>query len=94
MVHGAGQERSIIPTAQHTACTIEMTNLLKRVDVAVIDEIQVSLAALKHSPHYLLLTTWLLMTESWQVLLCWSNVYPCLIVVVLRGSGECAANRG
>ncbi len=37
----SGQERSIIPTAQHTACTIEMTNLLKRVDVAVIDEIQV-----------------------------------------------------
>ena len=39
----SGQERSIIPTAQHTACTIEMTNLLKRVDVAVIDEIQVGL---------------------------------------------------
>ena len=27
-----------MPTAQHTACTIEMTNLVKRVDVAVIDE--------------------------------------------------------
>lgn len=39
----AGQERSVLPTAQHTACTIEMTNLKKRVDVAVIDEIQVSL---------------------------------------------------
>lgn len=38
----AGQERSILPTAEHTACTIEMTNLQKRVDLAVIDEIQVT----------------------------------------------------
>lgn len=37
-----------MPSAQHTACTIEMTNLVKRVDVAVIDEIQVSTAAHKH----------------------------------------------
>ena len=37
-----------MPSAQHTACTIEMTNLTKRVDVAVIDEIQVSTAAHKH----------------------------------------------
>lgn len=37
-----GQERKELPFAQHTACTIEMTNLQKRVDVAVIDEIQVS----------------------------------------------------
>ncbi|BDA46196.1 ATP-dependent RNA helicase SUPV3L1, mitochondrial [Coccomyxa sp. Obi] len=35
-----GQERKELPFAQHTACTIEMTNLAKRVDVAVIDEIQ------------------------------------------------------
>ena len=31
----------MLPSAQHTACTIEMTNLSKRVDVAIIDEIQV-----------------------------------------------------
>jgi hypothetical protein len=37
----AGQERKEVPFAEHTACTIEMTNLNKRVDVAVIDEIQV-----------------------------------------------------
>ena len=38
---GAGQERKEVPFASHTACTIEMTNLQRRVDVAVIDEIQV-----------------------------------------------------
>ena len=32
----------MLPTAEHTACTIEMTNLQKRVDLAVIDEIQVN----------------------------------------------------
>lgn len=31
----------MLPSAQHTACTIEMTNLSRRVDVAIIDEIQV-----------------------------------------------------
>ena len=39
----AGQERKEVPFANHTACTIEMTNLQRRVDVAVIDEIQVGL---------------------------------------------------
>ena len=42
-VGAAGQERKEVPFASHTACTIEMTNLHRRVDVAVIDEIQVSL---------------------------------------------------
>ena len=37
----AGQERLEVPGAVHTACTIEMANLGARVDVAVIDEIQV-----------------------------------------------------
>lgn len=40
---GTGQERKEIPFAQHTACTIEMTNLQRRVDVAVVDEIQVAI---------------------------------------------------
>lgn len=31
----------MVPFAEHTACTIEMANLQKRVDIAVIDEIQV-----------------------------------------------------
>lgn len=35
-----GQERKHVPGATHTACTIEMANLTRRVDVAVIDEIQ------------------------------------------------------
>eukprot|EP00898_Chlorokybus_atmophyticus_P005027 jgi/Chlat1/5525/Chrsp369S05340 len=35
-----GQERISIPFAHHAACTIEMANINKLVDVAVIDEIQ------------------------------------------------------
>lgn len=35
-----GQERREVPGARHTACTVEMMNLEKLVDVAVIDEIQ------------------------------------------------------
>ena len=31
----------MVPGAEHTSCTIEMANLARRVDVAVIDEIQV-----------------------------------------------------
>ena len=68
---GAGQERSIIPAAQHTACTIEMTNLLKRVDVAVIDEIQVGSAA----PAFFYAHCSDCPTmESWQLLRCWSTL--------------------
>lgn len=35
-----GQERREVPGAAHTACTVEMANLNQRVDVAVLDEIQ------------------------------------------------------
>lgn len=35
-----GQERRTVPGSSHVACTVEMTNLNKRVDVAVVDEIQ------------------------------------------------------
>lgn len=35
-----GEERHLIPGARHTACTVEMMNPNKEVDVAVIDEIQ------------------------------------------------------
>ena len=30
-----------MPGATHTSCTIEMTNMFRRVDVAVVDEVQV-----------------------------------------------------
>lgn len=29
-----------MPGAEHTACTVEMVNMARRVDVAVLDEIQ------------------------------------------------------
>eukprot|EP00897_Mesotaenium_endlicherianum_P010533 jgi/Mesen1/9508/ME000637S08951 len=35
-----GQERKEVPFAQHTSCTIEMANVTKPIEVAVIDEIQ------------------------------------------------------
>lgn len=35
-----GQERRDVPGALHTACTVEMASLSNRVDVAIIDEIQ------------------------------------------------------
>lgn len=35
-----GQERKEVPGANHTACTIEMADLHRRIDVAVIDEVQ------------------------------------------------------
>ena len=37
----AGQEKKLVPGATHTSCTIEMTNMFRRVDVAVVDEVQV-----------------------------------------------------
>ena len=44
----AGQERTEVEGALHTSCTIEMVNLSKRYDVAVIDEIQVRPRAAVH----------------------------------------------
>lgn len=38
----AGQERKLVPGAEHTSCTVEVMSLHKEVDVAVIDEIQVT----------------------------------------------------
>ena len=38
----AGQERKLVPGSAHSSCTVEMANLNRPVDVAVIDEIQVS----------------------------------------------------
>lgn len=35
-----GQERREVPGAAHVACTVEMSDLHRRVDVAVVDEIQ------------------------------------------------------
>ncbi|KAK9853646.1 hypothetical protein WJX84_009241 [Apatococcus fuscideae] len=35
-----GQERKLVPGSSHSSCTVEMANLNKPVDVAIIDEIQ------------------------------------------------------
>ena len=36
-----GQERTVLPGASHMSCTVEMTSMSQRFDVAVLDEIQV-----------------------------------------------------
>ena len=36
-----GQERTVLPGASHMSCTVEMTSMRQRFDVAVLDEIQV-----------------------------------------------------
>jgi hypothetical protein len=41
MVQVTGQEVLKVPGSSHVACTVEMANLGRQVDVAVIDEIQV-----------------------------------------------------
>lgn len=38
-----GEDRREVPDASHASCTVEMANLNKRYDVAVIDEIQVGM---------------------------------------------------
>lgn len=35
-----GQEQKDVPLATHVSCTVEMVNISKRYDIAVIDEIQ------------------------------------------------------
>jgi ATP-dependent RNA helicase SUPV3L1/SUV3 len=35
-----GQERRDVPLATHVSCTVEMVNISKRYDIAVVDEIQ------------------------------------------------------
>ena len=68
-----------MPGAQHTSCTIEMTNTQKRVDVAVVDEVQVSHkifnthsvqsrigdeSCAEHTQHHIILTGHLFQTSS------------------------------
>lgn len=36
-----GQERVFVPSAKHVSCTIEMIDMERRYDVAIVDEIQV-----------------------------------------------------
>ncbi len=36
----AGQERRVVDGAKHAACTVEMASVSRRVDAAVVDEIQ------------------------------------------------------
>lgn len=49
----SGQEQRIIPGAEHTACTIEMLDTNNRIDVAVMDEVQVGSLLCREAFHQL-----------------------------------------
>lgn len=74
-----GEERVLIPGAQHTASTIEMMNPNKQVDVAVIDEIQM----LQDPDRGSAWTAALIGAPARQVFLCGANsvTAPCLRVL-------------
>lgn len=78
-----GEERILMPGAQHTASTIEMMNPAKRVEVAVIDEIQMLQDADRGSAW----TAALIGVPAQQVFVCGSNAVtePCLKVIEALG---------
>ncbi len=74
-----GEERVLIPGAQHTACTVEMMRPDVEVDVAVIDEIQM----LQDESRGYAWTAALVGAPAKQVFVCGSNAVtePCLRVI-------------
>lgn len=71
-----GEERVLMPGAQHTASTIEMMNQAKQVEVAVIDEIQM----LQDPDRGSAWTNALIGVPASQVFICGSNAVtaPCI----------------
>lgn len=74
-----GEERVLMPGARHTASTIEMMNPTKRVEVAVIDEIQM----LQDPDRGAAWTAALIGVPAAQVFVCGSNAVtaPCLNLI-------------
>jgi ATP-dependent RNA helicase SUPV3L1/SUV3 len=71
-----GEERQLIPGAQHTACTIEMMNPNHHVEVAIIDEIQM----LQDESRGYAWTAALIGAPAKQVFVCGANsvTLPCV----------------
>src|SRR5450830_208493 len=78
-----GEERSIIPDAQHTACTVEMLNPNHQVEVAIIDEIQM----LQDESRGYAWTAALVGAPANDVFVCGSNAVtePCLRLIESLG---------
>ncbi|BCM24683.1 helicase-related protein [Methyloradius palustris] len=74
-----GEERNIIPGAQHTACTVEMLNSSHQVEVAIIDEIQM----LQDESRGYAWTAALVGAPANDVFVCGSNAVtePCLRLI-------------
>lgn len=71
-----GEERQMIPGAQHTACTVEMMNPSHMVEVAIIDEIQM----LQDEARGYAWTSALIGAPAKQVFVCGANsvTAPCI----------------
>jgi ATP-dependent RNA helicase SUPV3L1/SUV3 len=74
-----GEERNIVPDAQHTACTVEMLNPNHQVEVAIIDEIQM----LQDESRGYAWTAALVGAPANDVFVCGSNAVtePCLRLI-------------
>ena len=74
-----GEERVLVPGAQHTASTIEMMNPSKAVEVAIIDEIQM----LQDPDRGSAWTAALIGVPAQQVFICGSNAVtqPCIAAI-------------
>lgn len=78
-----GEERQIIPGAQHTACTVEMMNPNLAVEVAIIDEIQM----LQDEARGYAWTTALIGAPAKDVFICGANsvTEPCVRAIQSLG---------
>jgi ATP-dependent RNA helicase SUPV3L1/SUV3 len=79
-----GEERVLIPGARHTACTVEMMNPQREVDVAIIDEIQM----LQDEGRGYAWTAALVGAPAREVYVCGSDAVTEPCVRVIEGLGE------
>ena len=79
-----GEERQLIPGAQHTACTVEMMNPRHAVEVAIIDEIQM----LQDEARGYAWTTALIGTPAKEVFICGANSVTAPCIRAIESLGE------
>ena len=79
-----GEERQLIPGAQHTACTVEMMNPSHAVEVAIIDEIQM----LQDEARGYAWTTALIGTPAKEVFICGANSVTAPCIRAIESLGE------
>ncbi len=79
-----GEERQLIPGAQHTACTVEMMNPSHAVEVAIIDEIQM----LQDEARGYAWTSALIGAPAKEVFICGANSVTAPCVRAIESLGE------